>query len=54
MKAYSLYAVLFLASMLLFFVGAFTGNVAMALAGFLLTFALYLFRRFFARFMQER
>ena len=46
-KVYALLVVLFLASLLMFFVGAIIGSVPLALAGFLLTFSLFLARRLF-------
>ena len=46
-KAYGLFVVLFLVSLLMFFIGAIMGSPAVALAGFLLTFALFLLRRVF-------
>lgn len=51
-KAYALLVVLFLASMLMFFVGAITGSVPLALTGFLLTFGLFVARRLFNREQQ--
>jgi hypothetical protein len=46
-RAYTLFVVLFLASLLMFFVGAIMGSPALALAGFFLTLGLFVAKRFF-------
>ena len=47
MRLYWLYLALFLVSLLLFFVGAFTGIVPLILAGIASTVVLFMVRRWF-------
>ena len=46
-RAYTVLVILFLASLLMFFVGAIMGSPALALAGFFLTLGLFFARRLF-------